>query len=61
MTIAKISEVPVLKYENDIIQHTDKVIDYLDSKLSDNNLSSVDEEARIEVLECEVFTDKEIG
>lgn len=61
MSIAKRSEVPVLKYENDIIQHSDKIIDYLDDKFPENKLTPADEETRIKALEWEAFVDKEIG
>jgi len=61
MSIAKRSEVPVLKYENDIIQHSDKIIDYLDNKFPDNSLTPADEKTRINALEWEAFVDKEVG
>ncbi|RDH86061.1 MAG: glutathione S-transferase [endosymbiont of Galathealinum brachiosum] len=61
MSIAKRSEVPVLKHEANIIQHSDKIIDYLDEKFTDHRLTPVDDETRVKALEWEAFVDKEVG
>ena len=61
MSIAKRSEVPVLKHENTIIQHSNNIIDYLDSAFPDHMLTPVDEETRVKALEWEAFVDQEVG
>jgi len=61
MSIAKRSEVPVLEHENNIIQNSNNIIDYLDTTFADNNLTPVDEESRINALKWEAYVDKEVG
>lgn len=61
MSFAKRSEVPVLRNGNDIVQHSNKIIDYLDEIFPENNLTPVDEEKRINALKWEAFVDKEVG
>jgi len=61
MSIAKRPEVPVLKHKNNVIQHSDKIIDYLDKTFPDKCLTPADEECRKKSLEWEAFVDKEVG
>jgi len=61
MSMAKTSEVPVLKHENNVIQKSNKIIDYLDQQFPDNCLTPEGEGNRRKVKEWEAFADKEVG
>jgi len=61
MSMAKTSEVPVLEHENNVIQKSNKIIDYLDQQFPDNCLTPVNEENRKLAQEWEAFSDKEVG
>jgi len=61
MSIAKRSEVPVLKHDDNIIQHSNNIIDYLDKTFPGNALTPIDEENRINALKWEAYVDKEVG
>ena len=61
LSMAKRSEVPVVKHGDKIIQHSNRIIDYLDDAFPDNSLTPVDEANRISALKWEAYVDKEIG
>jgi len=58
MSLAKTSEVPILLHDQNVIQCSSNIIDYLDATFPKNKLTPINKK---EQLECEAFADKEIG
>ncbi|WP_305856865.1 glutathione S-transferase family protein [Balneatrix alpica] len=59
--LAKRSSVPILQHEQNIIQNSSDIIDYLDQHFSERPLTPVDPAARAQALEWESYVDKELG
>lgn len=55
------SAVPILQHNNEIVQGSTEIINYLDRQFSEHSLTPDNDEHRKEVLDWEVFLDKEVG
>lgn len=55
------SSVPIIKHDNQLIQGSSEIIDYLDSSFADKSLTPKDEMLRKEASDWEIYLAKEIG